>query len=550
MPDHDVLIVGGGPVGSVAALMLAEQGMRVALVEQSRQIYPYARAVSLDPFSLETVKRLLGDRIARFPHTAVNRIYYVLNKERLTEPFAMAAIDDPHLSLVNWFEQPILETLLREKIQETPEIDAFYGHACLSLYTTGDKALLRHMNTETGDIQQLEGDYIIGCDGGGSMVRKQAGIGLRSLGDSTLFLIVDCAIDRDKLRALPEDFESGGFQIVDKVRPTTFIIMEAKSYGGMKRRVRFEFRLNPGDDFTWLQSPEGLKSILGYYLDTDAVTVQRSTVYKFNSLVSEHWRKKMIFLCGDACHQTSPFTGQGLNMGIRHAADLVTKLALVHGGQSQPALLDRYQIENYDATVANIKEALFLGKVLFNTTPMANTLRDSIHWFRGSGKNPIDIVQKFLPTPMPLPDALAAGPSLLSSQRYRSRTPPSRAALAALQLIRVRDAAGEESYLMWNAPTRYRMICKQAPPPNLDDFNALHPLMQPLTQVLHPKPTQTASAGDVDLVVSDPKRFARLFSGGVQYVLMGRQYMMMGTYKAGEEGRMLQEFRARFDLAM
>ncbi len=545
MGRFDALIVGGGPVGSIAALMLAEQGLRVALVEQSRQVYPFARAVALDPFSLQTVKRLLGEHFARFPHTPVNRIYYVLDRDKLTEPFAMAAINDPHLSLVNWFEQPILETLLRERIRETDSIEAFHGHSALSIYSDESTVYLRHMNDDTGEIELLEGSYMLGCDGGGSLVRKQSGIELRSLGASTLFLIVDCAIDRDKLCSLPDDFESGGFQIVHKARPTTFIIMEAKSYGTLKRRVRFEFRLNPDDDFTWLQSPEGLRTVLEPYLDVDAVTIQRSTVYKFNSLVSEHWRKKRVFVCGDACHQTSPFTGQGLNMGIRHTADLVTKLSLVHHGHARPQLLDRYQTENYDATVENIKEALFLGKVLFNTTPAVNLLRDTIHWARGSGKNPIDLRPKFLPSPQSLPD-IPTGRS--RGPRYQSSKPPRRSALNELQWVRVTNEAGEESYLMWNAPTHFRLICRDAAPDNAAAFRSLPEAMRPLTVVLHPERTQDAGEGDIHFLVSDRKRFDRLFGGGVRYVVMGRQYMMMSTYAAGEEERMFQDYCARFDL--
>ena len=97
MSRYDVIISGGGPVGSLGALLLAEQGFKVALIEESKQVYPYPRAVSMDAFSLQTVKRLIGKRFDDFPTTPLHRAYYVLNRKDLTAPFAYAEVNDPHL---------------------------------------------------------------------------------------------------------------------------------------------------------------------------------------------------------------------------------------------------------------------------------------------------------------------------------------------------------------------------------------------------------------------------------------------------------------------
>ncbi|MEC7183896.1 MAG: FAD-dependent monooxygenase, partial [Bdellovibrionota bacterium] len=359
---------------------------------------------------------------------------------------------------------------------------------------------------------------------------------------------VDCKIDREKLCPLPEDLESGAFQIVDQTRPTTFIIMEAKNHGTLKKRVRFEFRLNPGDDFSRMQSKEGLNEILAPYLETDHVEVQRSTVYKFNSLISENWRKKNIFVCGDACHQTSPFTGQGMNMGIRNIANLVTKIGLVLKGHSDDSLLDRYQIECYDTTLDIIKESLFLGKALFNTTLPVNILRNTIHWLRGSGKNPISILDKILPKPMALPDMLASGLNPFNGMKYASSTPPRGSSLSAYQWVRILDEEGLNSYLMWTSPTHYRIICKDSKPNNIESCEKLPDSIKTLAFVLKEGEDSSQIESGSHFLVPDQKIFNKLFGGGVKYVVMAHQYMMIGTYTEGEEDKMFNDFCGRFDL--
>ena len=88
-----------------------------------------------------------------------------------------------------------------------------------------------------------------------------------------------------------------------------------------------------------------------------------------------------MFTIGDATHQTSPFQGQGLNMGIRNTSNLVEKINLVHG-LSDDVLLDSYQVECYPDSEAIIKQSLFLGGMLFNIKHI-NLLRAIIHTFNG-----------------------------------------------------------------------------------------------------------------------------------------------------------------------
>ena len=86
------------------------------------------------------------------------------------------------------------------------------------------------------------------------------------------------------------------------------------------------------DDILELQSPERIREPIAPFSDPDHTELLRHTVYKFNSLIANRWRFGNVFLCGDAAHPTSPFLGQGLNMGIRNTRNLCQKIELVAVG--------------------------------------------------------------------------------------------------------------------------------------------------------------------------------------------------------------------------
>src|SRR5262249_22181501 len=86
--------------------------------------------------------------------------------------------------------------------------------------------------------------------------------------------------------------------------------------------------------------------------------------YRFHALVAERWRAGRVFLAGDACHQTPPFMGQGMCAGIRDAANLAWKLALVLRGGANDALLDSYEQERKPHVKALVGFAKKAGEVI------------------------------------------------------------------------------------------------------------------------------------------------------------------------------------------
>ncbi|MFG2042477.1 FAD-dependent monooxygenase [Dactylosporangium sp. NPDC048998] len=127
--------------------------------------------------------------------------------------------------------------------------------------------------------------------------------------------------------------------------------------------------------------PETIARLVAPYVDPDRFTVTRAVVYTFHHLVAERWRSGRVFLLGDAAHQMPPFLGQGLCSGLRDAANLTWKLALVlegTDGAAGPDLLDSYEAERRPHTEEMAVTSLRLGKVFLVRNRYAAAARDAV----------------------------------------------------------------------------------------------------------------------------------------------------------------------------
>ena len=546
--DYDAIVMGCGPTGAIASILLANKGFKVAVVEKSAKPYPYPRAIALNEFTMDLLKNLLGELWEKFNFTTAVEVGYVLSKEKINEPFGLMQppeiegkiLDLDNFGFINWIYSPQLEELLREKINSNENITTFYDHSGLILWEDG-KNYLKIENSTTGIQTELSCKYLLGADGGGSFVRKQIGAPLKKLGNAISFLIVDIKASRKALQPGME-FDSGGHQIIDPSgeRPTTFIHCEGKNHGSHKNHFRFEFALKPDENYASIQSPESIKELVSPYLKNEQIEIERSTVYKFNSLISTKWRVKNIFTIGDATHQTSPFLGQGLNMGIRNSYNLINKIELVEKGMSKDKLLDTYQIECFPDSEYIIKQSLFMGGLLFNTRFYVNFARGLIHFFNGGRGKPIQLFPEFVPETVTVPNGF--NPNKHSQKGY--------------PMYNYTTKDGFPRSLRSYNSTRYRIFCK-------DSTDAVDGHVSKIPKIIRPNVTALSDGrngektGDRLLVCcqrkDDLKMHDKLFSRGiirsnVDYVVMAPCYTMLGTYSKGEENKMVSDYLSVFKL--
>ncbi|WP_328501460.1 bifunctional 3-(3-hydroxy-phenyl)propionate/3-hydroxycinnamic acid hydroxylase [Streptomyces sp. NBC_00457] len=361
-----VLVVGAGPVGLTAANLLGALGVRVLVVERHTTTSDDAKAISLDDESLRTLQ-LAGLDEAVYPIIVpgTGTRYYGVGGRPLVHARGTGERRYGH-PFKNPFAQPDLERVLRSALDRFPHVDVRFGTRLVELGQYPDRVWVTLASSDgDGDemTQQIEATYVLGCDGGRSTVREQLSIPMRGRSyPDDVWLVVDTLED-------PHD-ERYGMHVGDPDRPLVIV-------PGREGRCRYEFRLRQGECAPGGAVPFGLvRDLLRPHRDITPEQVERSVAYTFHALLAERLRDGRCFLLGDAAHMMPPFAGQGLNSGVRDAANLCWKVAEVLAGRAADTLLDTYDMERRPQAQAMIELSVRLGRVVMTTDHRRARVRD------------------------------------------------------------------------------------------------------------------------------------------------------------------------------
>lgn len=363
--EVDVTIVGCGPVGIVLAILLAQRGRTVTILERWREPYPMPRAVHFD----DEVARILqacgvGDGLGRISEPA--DIYEWCNSDRTTlVRFGRKGPGGSGWPASSMFNQPALEALLEARARELPTIDLRRGVEVAGLDQDDDGVTVSAVAPD-GRVVAVRSRYAVGCDGANSTVRGLVGLPMHDLGYFYDWLIVDVILNE------PRVFDPINLQVCDPARPTTVVS------GGPGRR-RWEFMRLPDEDIADLNNVEAAWRLLAAWdVTPDNAVLERHAVYTFNARYAETWRRDRVFLAGDAAHLMPPFAGQGMCSGLRDAINLAWKLDLALGGDTSAELLDSYTEERLPSARAVIELSMELGKIICVPDPVEAAARDEL----------------------------------------------------------------------------------------------------------------------------------------------------------------------------
>jgi 3-(3-hydroxy-phenyl)propionate hydroxylase len=362
--DVDVVVIGAGPVGLTAALLLAAAGVRVLVAERNTTTSDEPKAISLDDESLRTLAAAdVLDAVLPIIVPGTGTRYHGADGEALFQ--ARWPVPYRHgYPFKNPFAQPALEQTLAVAAAAHPLVELRFG--CTFTGLRQDGAGVAVTVADGAGARTIRCAYLLGCDGGRSAVRRALGIGMRGRSHDDPWLVVDTVGDtRDELY---------GMHLGDPARPTVVI-------PGLDGRCRYELRLRPGEAEPGAPVPFALiRDLLAPHRVIDVDQVERAVVYRFHSLVAERWSAGRVFLLGDAAHMMPPFAGQGLNSGVRDATNLVWKVADVLAGRLVPAALGTYEAERASHATATIRLSEKLGRIVMTTDPRVAHRRD--RWAR------------------------------------------------------------------------------------------------------------------------------------------------------------------------
>lgn len=360
MDDFDVAVVGAGPVGLTAALLLADGGARVALLDAAEAPMDLPRAISIADETFRTMDRLgLADALKAESLLGTGSRYFGLNDRPLASSKPVPSrIGHPAKSQ---FDQPVLEDLLWERAREHLHIEFLAGAKVNSISQMVNGVSVGFQSALGAG--EVAASWLVGADGGRSFVREALGIDLVGSTQQERWIVIDL-LNVPGTREPYAEFHGNG------TRPYVLV-------PGIKGRLRLEFMLFDDEDADVMTAPAKILELSRpFHPGIGPEDVRRAVVYVAHQRIARSYRSGRSFLIGDAAHLMPPFSGQGLNAGLRDALNLSWKLLEVLRGVGTDRLLSTYESERRTHAAKMVKVSRRTGAVVMAVGALKTNVRD------------------------------------------------------------------------------------------------------------------------------------------------------------------------------
>ena len=331
MTEHAVVIAGGGPTGLMLAGELALAGVDVAIVERrASQDLAGRRAGGLHSRTIEVLdQRGIADRFL-----SQGQVMQIVG-------FNMVRLDISDFPTRHNYGLALTQSHIERVLAE------WVGELAVPIYrereVTGFVQDVNGVDVALSDGPPLRAEYLVGCDGGRSLVRKAAGIDFPGWDPTTSWLLAEATMAKEPKWGFHED--ASGSHAIARLGDN-----------GQVGLVLVERQVGAAGEPTLRDVSEALIAIYG----TDYGIHSPTLISRFTDMTRQAatYREGRVLLAGDAAHVHPPMGGQGLNIGVQDAVNLGWKLAQVVKRASPEALLDTYHAERHPVTARVLRTTM------------------------------------------------------------------------------------------------------------------------------------------------------------------------------------------------
>jgi 2-polyprenyl-6-methoxyphenol hydroxylase-like FAD-dependent oxidoreductase len=344
-PDPEVLVVGAGPVGLVAALFLQQYGVRVQIVDLNQRTTQQSYALAIHPRTLRILDEAgLSERLIALGRKLTNVAYYEGRQRRAEIDYSALASPHPYLLLVR---QSLLERAAEEALRQA-KVKVLWKHELQSLTTDGDTIRAEVATLEQADTgyavarsewlvarsDAIRPAYVIGADGYDSAVRRMSGIEMEEHGAGQIFSVYEIEVAGE----LPAEVRV----ILDPDLTSVYWPLE-------EGRCRWGFQVRDASDHA--PSMERLEQLIAArapWFTARPTEIYWSTLGLFERRLTRSLGKGHVWLAGDAAHQAAPVGVHSMNLGLAEARELAARISRIQREGGSPSLLQEFATETHE----------------------------------------------------------------------------------------------------------------------------------------------------------------------------------------------------------